>query len=74
MDILHRIVYICIMLNAVKIKQVIKERGIKTNFVIDRIPYSQKTFYNYINGVTEAPEDFKMHIADVLGISVDQLD
>ncbi len=62
------------MLNSVKIKQLISDRGLKINFLIDKMSYSNKTFYNYMNGITTAPEDFKLELADLLGIPVSMLD
>lgn len=61
------------MINTVKVKQVIKGRGVKFFFLASELGCSEKTLYNYLNGETTPPETFKQELADILGVSVNTL-
>lgn len=62
------------MLEKVEIKKLIADRGLKISFLIDKTGYSRGTFYKYINGETEPPENFKFKLAKVLSIPIVMLD
>lgn len=52
------------------IKYLIETNGLKWNYLIDNSGVSRRSFYNYLNGVWEAPDKFKVEIAKALKVPV----
>ena len=51
------------MINEVKIRGLIDEKGLKIKYVVGKTGYSERSFYNYLSGDREAPEDFKIKLS-----------
>lgn len=53
-------------IDALKYKKRLAKKGIKTSHLIKVCMVSRQTFYDYINGKKEAPNDFILRLANEL--------
>lgn len=56
-----------------KIKQMIREKGLKTTFVIDKVKMSTSSFYEIMNGKAVPSLKNARKIASVLGTTIDKI-
>ena len=55
------------------INKMFKHRGLKKSKAIEICKVSRRTFYNYVNGETTAPDDFVILLANFLGTPIDYI-
>jgi transcriptional regulator with XRE-family HTH domain len=56
-----------------RIKEIIRQRGYRQNYVADQLGVSSQQLSNWINGVNFLPMDKAFKLARFLGVKVDDL-
>ena len=55
------------------VKKIVDEKGLKYNWLADKVGVSKATMSKYMHNYTKVPLDVAIKIADTLGVSLEDL-